>query len=82
MTWFLLVLFAQWEEVPAFVFTDPTFETQEECMASMQNQEDIQKYVRRLVIEFARPMPIVGVACINEQQLQRDLIPYLEGQAI
>jgi len=27
-------------------------------------------------------MPIVGVACINEQQLQRDLIPYLEGKAI
>jgi len=82
MTWFLLVLFAQWEEVPAFVFTNPTFETQEECMESMQNQEDIQKYVQRLVIEFARPMPIVGVACINEQQLQRDLIPYLEGKAI
>ena len=82
MTWFLLVLFAQWEEVPAFVFTNPTFETQEECMESMQNRDQIQAYVRRLVIEFARPMPIVGVACINEEQLKRDLIPYLEGQAI
>jgi hypothetical protein len=81
MTWFLLVLFAQWEETPAFVFTNPTFETQEECMESMKNQEDIQKYVQRLVIEFGRPMPIVGVACINEEQLQRDLIPYIKGQA-
>jgi hypothetical protein len=82
MTWFLLVLFAQWEEVPAFVFTNPTFETQEECITSLKNPVDVEKYVHRLVIEFARPMPIVGVACINEEQLMQDLAPYLKGQAI
>ena len=80
MTWFLLVLFAEWEQVPAYVFTEPTFKTQEECMESMQNREHIANYVRRLVIEFARPMPIVAVACIDENQLQETLIPYIPGQ--
>ena len=79
MTWFLLVLFAQWEEVPAYVFTDPAFESQEECMESMQNRKHIEGYVQRLVIEFARPMPIVAVACINEKQLQEQLVPYIPG---
>lgn len=70
MTWFLIILFASWEEYPLYVFTDPTFESKQECLASAADKEDVKKYVYKLLTEFGRPMPIVGVGCVNEDELE------------
>lgn len=66
MTWFLVVLFMEWEEYPIYVFTEPTFASREECMASAKNPEDIPKYLRQILVEYGRPVPIKGINCINE----------------
>jgi hypothetical protein len=70
MTWFLIILFASWEEYPLYVFTDPTFESKQECLTSAKDKEDVKKYVYKLLTEFGRPMPIVGVGCVNEDELE------------
>lgn len=66
MTWFLVVIFMDWEEYPLYVFTDPTFESREECMASAVDPDDIPAYVGKLLMEYGRPMPIKGINCISE----------------
>lgn len=66
MTWFLVVIFMEWEEYPIYAFTNPTFESREECIASALNPNDIPGYLRQIQIEFGRPMPIKGINCISE----------------
>jgi hypothetical protein len=68
VTWFLVVLFMEWEEYPLYMFTNPTFQSQQECIESAKNPEDVKKYVVQLLNVYGRPMPVKGVVCINEQQ--------------
>lgn len=56
----------EWEEYPVYVFTEPTFESREACIESALDPEDIPGYVRKLLIEYGRPMPIKGINCISE----------------
>ena len=75
MTWFLVVLFMEWEEYPVYMFTDPTFASKQECVESATNPEDIQGYVVKLLTVYGRPMPVKGVVCIDENQA-KDLLGY------
>lgn len=56
----------EWEQYPVYMFTNPTFETREECIASIKNPEHVPTYVAQLLIEYGRPMPIKSINCIDE----------------
>lgn len=71
MSWFLVVIFMEWEQYPLYVFTEPTFESKEECMASAMDPDEIPGYVSKLLLEYGRPMPVKGINCINEDILNK-----------
>lgn len=71
MTWFLVVLFMEWEEYPIYVFTNPTFTSKEECFASALNPDHIPGYVLEIITEYGRPMPIKGINCIDENVFKK-----------
>jgi hypothetical protein len=63
----------EWEEYPIYMFTSPTFDSREECIASVLNPDDVPGYVTEIILEYGRPMPIKGINCIDEnlaKQLQ------------
>lgn len=66
MKWLIVVLFATMEG-DLYVFTDPTFETQQECRAFITDREKIPMLVEKLNMEYGVPMPIQGVNCIQEE---------------
>lgn len=66
MKWFIVVLFMEWEQYPIYVFTEPTFDSREECMESIKNPNHVPAYVSKLLLEYGRPMPIKGINCIDE----------------
>ena len=63
----------EWEQYPIYVFTNPTFDSREECMASIKDQNKVPAYVAQLLIEYGRPMPIKGINCID-QNLYKELL--------
>ena len=63
----------EWEEYPFYMFTNPTFETREECIASIKNPDHVPGYVAQLLLEYGRPMPIKGINCIDKD-LVRELM--------
>lgn len=65
MKWFLLVTFVNLE-TPAFMFTTPMFDSQQECKSSAQDPEKIPTYVLKLVEAYGSFQPINSVMCINE----------------
>ena len=67
MKWFIVVIFLTADEYPLYAFTNPTFDSQEECMASIVNPEHIPSYVAHLIQEFGYVPPIDGINCINEK---------------
>lgn len=56
-----------------YIFTDPTFETRDACMASIYNKEDQKKYVAQLTHEYGKVMPILAVNCLEEEQINKIL---------
>ena len=72
MTWLIVVLF-QTMTGDVYIFTDPTFETREECMISIMNPDDQKKYVAQLTHEYGKVMPILAVNCLEEDQINKIL---------
>lgn len=72
MTWMIVVLF-QTITGDVYIFTDPTFETREACMASVYNPEDQKRYVAKLTHEYGRVMPILAVNCLEKDTIQEIL---------
>lgn len=68
MKWFVVVLFAT-SQGDVYIFNKPSFETREECVATLYDQEKINAYLAKILIEYGRPMPIRLANC-----LQRDVI--------
>lgn len=56
----------EWEQYPVYMFTNPTFDSREECMASIKNPNHVPAYVAQMLMEYGRPMPIKGINCIDE----------------
>lgn len=74
MKWFIAVVFYTLQG-DVYVFTEPTFDTQQQCMASVTDPQQAQSYARKLVLEYGRLMPIQAIACIDEDtylQLQTE----------
>ena len=72
MTWMIVVLF-QTLAGDVYIFTDPTFETRDACMASIYNKEDQKRYVAKLTHEYGRVMPILAVNCLEKDTIKEIL---------
>ena len=70
MNWLVVVLFATlYSDI--YVFTEPTFNSRDECMASVYNPADIKNYTYKLLLEYGEPMPILGINCLQEDEIKR-----------
>jgi len=72
MKWLIVVIFAN-VQGDLYIFTDPTFDTREVCMQSINDKEDQKKYVRKLVLEYGKVMPIRGINCLQEDTIRQIL---------
>jgi hypothetical protein len=75
MKWLIVVLF-QTMAGDVYIFTDPTFDTRDECMASVYNKDDQKKYIQKLALEYKKAMPIMAVNCLQEDKINEILEKY------
>ena len=79
MTWLVVVLFAN-VAGDVYIFTNPTFETRDECMATLHNPENIAGYTAKLVEEYGRTIPIKAVNCLEKDEIKRILDDYYNSK--
>ena len=72
MQWLIVVLFAT-VQGNVYIFTNPTFDNREECMASITNPAHQKNYIKQLVEEYKKPMPIMNVNCLSEEVIDKIL---------
>lgn len=72
MNWLIVVLFATGLG-DMYIFTEPTFETRQECMNTLTDPYHIRNYIKKLASEYSEPMPIELINCIEEQTLKNIL---------
>ncbi len=65
MKWVIVVLFYTIHG-DIYVFTEPTFDTREECIAAVKDTQNVPAYSRKLVLEYGRLLPIQAINCVNE----------------
>ena len=70
MNWLMVVLFATLQG-DIYIFTDPKFDSREDCIAAAMNPEEQKKYVRKLIIEYGKVMPIHGINCLQQDEIKR-----------
>lgn len=71
MTWFLVAIMATMHpggDVEVFMFTEPTFESVEQCLAYPQTNS--QAIIRKLAEEF-KGAPIQNLLCATEEQIKK-----------
>ena len=77
MKWFIIVLFMLDPGEPAtadrsvYVFTDPTYESQDYCEASITDPQYYPILVEKLLQEYKYPKKIQSVFCVVENQLKQ-----------
>ena len=71
----MVVIFAT-TQGDVYIFKKPTFESREQCIASVKNPEDQQKYISKLIQEYGRVMPIHGINCLEEDELKAIMKEY------
>ena len=80
MTWLVVVLFAN-VAGDVYIFTNPTFETRDECMTTLYNPENIAGYTAKLVEEYGRTIPIKAVNCLEEDEIKKIIQGVEESKA-
>lgn len=70
MSWAVVVLFATMAG-DIYIFTEPTFETRDQCMAQLYDPTSRDNMVKKLVEEYGRPMPIQAVNCLQTSEIKR-----------
>ncbi len=71
----MVVIFAT-TQGDVYIFKKPTFESREQCIASVKNPKDQQKYISKLIEEYGRVMPIHGINCLEEDELKAIMKEY------
>jgi len=78
MTWIIVVLFATIGtdgKLDAYVFTEPSYTTKEECMRGALEPINIEKFVKKLVSEgmfvneYGQLQPIDRVVCAQKDKV-------------
>ena len=80
MKWYIFVLFLVNEpQAPnGYMFTDPTFVTQEQCAQAVLDPRQIPIFMQKLIVEFGMNMPkIQTISCIND-----DTVKAIDAHAI
>ena len=61
-----------------YMFTDPTFVTQEQCAQAVLDPRQIPIFMQKLIVEFGMNMPkIQTISCIND-----DTVKAIDAHAI
>ena len=69
MNWLIIVMLATFHG-DVYIFTEPTFETREECIQSLKDPEQIKLYTRKLILEYGKQMPIQLINCLEEKTIK------------
>jgi len=70
MKWLIVVVFANIQG-DVYIFTDPKFDSYEECYGSITDPQAIPGYARKLVQEYGGLIPIRGINCLSEQKIEQ-----------
>lgn len=72
MNWLVVVVFATMAG-DVYIFTDPVFDTQEECRQTLVDKTKVKGYINKLATEYGTLLPILAVDCLEEQQIKEIL---------
>ncbi len=79
MKWFILVLF--FNQPDFYVFTEPTFDSEDVCVGSITDPQHYPILVEKLLQEYTQPRKIQSVLCISEEEL-KDLLTAISSQSV
>jgi len=80
MNWLIVVVFATMTG-DVYIFTDPKFDTREECVASIKDPNMVPVYSKKLVMEYGRLLPILGLNCLQEDEIKKIIQGVEESKA-
>lgn len=72
MQWLVVVMFATLQG-DLYIFTNPEFETRDECMATVLDPNHIYGYTQKLLLEYGEVPPIQAVNCLQQNTINRIL---------
>ena len=72
MNWLIVVVFATMAG-DVYIFTDPKFDTRQQCLDSVRSTVDQQGYIRQLMREYGEVLPIQGIHCLQEDVINEIL---------
>lgn len=72
MKWLVIVVFATMSG-DFYVFTNPKYDTKQECMDQLIDPEQIGKMVLKIIEEYGRPMPVRIANCLDEKTIEEIL---------
>jgi len=73
MKWFVFVMFMTTDpgEPNAYLFTTPSFDSQQECAMAVVNPQTVPVFVTKLMQEFGVPPQIKTISCITEETIKK-----------
>ena len=69
MKFVIVILFATMGDL--YVFTEPSFETRNQCMEFLLKEESRKLILTKLYMEYGEPKPIQALNCIEEEEFKR-----------
>lgn len=73
--WFIVVIFAiTTPDINAgrdmYVFTQPTYNSADQCLADITDPENVPDLVQKLYMEYGSFKPIEGVVCATKDEIE------------
>ena len=72
MKWLIVVVFATMQG-DVYIFTEPKFDTRQQCLDSVRSTEDKKGYIKQLLKEYGEVIPIAGINCLQEDVINEIL---------
>jgi len=72
LKWLVIIVFATYSG-DFYVFTNPKFDTREQCMAALDDPDQRFKMVLKIMEEYGRPMPVRFANCLDEEEIKEIL---------
>ena len=72
MKWLIVVVFATMQG-DVYIFTEPKFDTRQQCLDSVRSTEDQKGYIKQLLKEYGEVIPIAGINCLQEDVINEIL---------
>ena len=69
MKWLVIVVFATMSG-DFYIFTNPKFDSKQECIEQLQDPKNMVKMVMKIGEEYGRPMPVQIVNCLSEEEIE------------